>query len=62
MDALHDKYADKGIENIESTRDLEHSPVNEFGTPEEIVNIFARPANFNEALNKLENELYKFAL
>ena len=46
----HDKYADKGIENIESNRVLELSPINDFGTPAEIVKMFGGPGHFRKAL------------
>jgi type I restriction enzyme R subunit len=61
LNALLDKYADKGIENIESNRVLELSPINDFGTPAEIVKMFGGPVHFRKALKELENELYRTA-
>ncbi|MEP7170092.1 MAG: type I restriction-modification enzyme R subunit C-terminal domain-containing protein, partial [Bacteroidota bacterium] len=61
LEALLDKYADKGIENIESNRVLELSPINHFGTPAEIVKMFGGPGHFRNALKELESELYKMA-
>lgn len=61
LETLLDKYADKGIENIESSRVLELDPLNKMGTPSEIVRMFGGPAHFRKALKELENELYKTA-
>jgi type I restriction enzyme, R subunit len=40
LEALLDKYADEGIENIEDIKFLKINPFDHFGTPMEIVNIF----------------------
>ncbi len=61
LNALLDKYADKGIENIESGRVLELEPISEMGTPAEIVKWFGGPAHFKKAVNELEKEIYKHA-
>jgi type I restriction enzyme R subunit len=61
LKALLDKYADKGIENIESSRVLELAPINEMGTPAEIVKLFGGPEHFRNAVKELESELYKKA-
>jgi type I restriction enzyme R subunit len=61
LEALLDKYEDKGIENIESARILELEPINQFGTPQEIVKMFGGPEHFRKAVRELENELYKIA-
>ena len=57
--ALLEKYADKGIENIESGRVLELEPINSMGTPAEIVKWFGGPAHYKKAITELENEIYK---
>lgn len=61
LEALLDKYADKGIENIESGRVLELEPIRGIGTPAEIVKWFGGPAHFKKAIKELEDELYKIA-
>jgi type I restriction enzyme R subunit len=61
LEGLLDKYADKGIENIESTRVLELAPINEMGTPAEIVKMFGGVKQFRAALNDLEKEIYQTA-
>ncbi|MBK7856115.1 MAG: DEAD/DEAH box helicase family protein [Bacteroidetes bacterium] len=58
LERLLDKYADKGIENIESARVLELDPLNKIGTPAEIVKMFGGPAHFKKALKELETALY----
>jgi type I restriction enzyme R subunit len=40
LEALLDKYADQGIENIESMEVLKVKPLNEFGSPIEIISEF----------------------
>ena len=40
IDALLDKYADEGIENIEELSVLRIEPFNQMGTPAEIIKIF----------------------
>ena len=60
LEALLDKYANEGIENIESLEVLRIDPFNLFGTPTEILNgIFKGRWKYKEAVRELENELYK---
>jgi len=61
LEALLDKYADKGIENIESNKILELEPINGLGTPAEIVKLFGGADFFRKAVRELEDELYKSA-
>ncbi len=58
---LLDKYADEGIENIESMEVLKVKPLTEFGSPIEIINEFGSKENYLQAVKELENELYKTA-
>jgi type I restriction enzyme, R subunit len=59
LDALLDKYADEGIENIENINDLRVQPFDKIGTPIEIVNkIFGNKQKYLEALQELKNQLY----
>lgn len=60
LEALLDKYADEGIENIESMEVLQVRPISDFGSAVEIVNgIFGSRNNYLQAVKELENELYK---
>lgn len=62
LEALLDKYADEGIENIESLDVLNVIPFTEFGSRVEIVkNIFGGREKYLEAVKELENELYRAA-
>jgi len=58
LDALLNKYADEGIENIESMDVLRVQPINQFGTPLEIINIFGGKDKYLEAVKGLETQLY----
>lgn len=59
LEALLDKYADEGIENIEDPKVLRIRPFDEFGTPIEIVkNIFGGKHKYEEAIHELEEQLY----
>ena len=61
LDVLLDKYADEGIENIESMDVLRVQPISELGTPLEIVSLFGGKDNYLAALRGLEAELYMAA-
>ncbi len=61
LEALLDKYADEGIENIESMEVLKVKPLTEFGSPTEIIKGFGSRDNYLNAVKELENELYKTA-
>jgi type I restriction enzyme R subunit len=61
LNALLDKYADEGIENIEDMKILQVNPFDEIGSPVEIVKMFGSKKNYLEALNELEHEIYKAA-
>ncbi len=58
LEALLDKYADEGITTIENNEVLSIDPLNEFGTPPEIIRMFGSKEKYNEALGELEKELY----
>ena len=60
LDALLDKYADEGIENIEDPKVLRINPFDQFGTPIEIVNqIFGGRNHYEKALRELEKQLFE---
>lgn len=61
LEALLDKYADEGVENIESLEVLKVKPLTEFGSPTEIIHEFGGRDKYLEAVKELENELYKAA-
>ena len=61
LDALLDKYADEGIENIENMNVLRVQPINQLGTPLEIINWFGSKDQYLEALKELEEQLYMAA-
>lgn len=61
LEALLDKYADEGIENIESIEVLRIKPFDEFGSPVEIIKQFGSKEKYFEAIKELEIELYKTA-
>ncbi|MEJ5993387.1 DEAD/DEAH box helicase family protein [Pedobacter sp. Du54] len=61
LEALLDKYADQGIENIENIQILTVPPINEFGSVTEIIKAFGSREEYENAIRELENELYKVA-
>lgn len=58
IDALLEKYADEGIENLESLEVLRVEPFSKMGTPTEIVQIFGSRDKYLTVINELEKELY----
>jgi len=61
LNALLDKYANEGIENIEDIKILKVNPFDHFGTPTEIVKLFGGKDGYIKALNELELALYQAA-
>jgi len=61
LEALLEKYADQGIENIENIQILTVPPINEFGSVTEIIKAFGSREEYEKAIKELENELYKVA-
>jgi type I restriction enzyme R subunit len=61
LEALLDKYADEGVEEIENVRILSVKPFTNFGSAYEIVNQFGGRQKYLEAVKELEQELYKEA-
>lgn len=61
LDALLDKYADEGIENIEDIKVLKVNPFDQFGTPTEIIKLFGGKQQYMHAVTELEHALYQTA-
>lgn len=58
LEALLDKYADEGLENLESMDVLKVKPLYEYGTPLEIVKAFGGKDKYVKAIQELEKEIY----
>jgi type I restriction enzyme R subunit len=61
LEALLDKYADQGIENIENIQILTVPPINDFGSVTEIIKAFGSREEYEKAIKELESELYQIA-
>ena len=61
LETLLDKYADEGIEDIESLEILKVQPFNKIGSPIEIIKLFGGKQQYINAISELEQELYKVA-
>lgn len=61
LETLLQKYADEGIENIESLNILQVQPFNKIGSPIEIIKLFGGRQQYINAVMELEKELYKVA-
>jgi type I restriction enzyme R subunit len=61
LEALLEKYADQGIENIENIQILTVPPISDFGSVTEIIKVFGSREAYDNAIKELENELYKVA-
>lgn len=61
LEALLDKYADQGIENMENIQILTVPPISDLGSVTEIIKVFGSREAYDEAIKELENELYKVA-
>ena len=58
LDALLDKYADEGILNLDDTNVLRISPLNELGTPTQLVRAFGNKFDFEQAVYDIQSALY----
>ena len=61
LESLLDKYADEGVENLEDMNVLKLQPINQHGTPIEIIKSFGGKEKYFEALKELEDQIYKIA-
>ena len=59
LNTLLDKYADGGVNEIESIHVLKVKPLDELGTPMEIVKeAFGNKTNYEQAISEMETALY----
>jgi type I restriction enzyme R subunit len=58
LNALLDKYADRGIIAIEDTTVLQLDPFAKLGTPMELVRSFGGKQQYKTAIQELEQMLY----
>lgn len=58
LKALLSKYEDEGITTLESGKTLKVDPLNQLGSPKELVSAFGKKGDFDKALKELEKELY----
>ena len=61
LDALLDKYADEGVDDIEDIQMLKVRPLTGFGTPTEIIERFGGKEAYVKAVRELEDVLYETA-
>jgi type I restriction enzyme R subunit len=59
MENLLEKYADEGIDDIESMDVLKVKPFTEIGSPTEIIKVFGDRQKYLKSVQDLEFELYK---
>ncbi len=60
LDALLDKYADKGLEHIENINILRIDPFSTIGSPMEILEEFGGRERYFQAIEELEKEIYAY--
>jgi type I restriction enzyme R subunit len=61
LQKLLEKYEAEGITSIEKGSILSISPLDQIGSPVEIVSAFGKKQDFDTAVRELENELYNIA-
>ncbi|UOQ80992.1 EcoAI/FtnUII family type I restriction enzme subunit R [Hymenobacter sp. 5414T-23] len=61
LEALTEKYADEGLENLEDIKVLQVLPLSRLGSPLEIVREFGGKLQYLKAVQELETELYRTA-
>lgn len=61
LHSLLDKYEKEGITSIEQGAVLKVKPLNQMGSPVELVRAFGKNKDFENALKELENEIYNIA-
>lgn len=61
LEALLAKYADEGIDHIEDINILKVQPINQLGTPMEIIKRFGSKQVYFQAVQEMTTELYRAA-
>lgn len=61
INALLDKYENEGIITIEQGAILKVQPINQLGSPVELVREFGKMKDFEKAIKELEKEIYQIA-
>ncbi|WNH12559.1 type I restriction-modification enzyme R subunit C-terminal domain-containing protein [Flavobacteriaceae bacterium HL-DH10] len=61
LNSLLDKYEQEGIISIEQGSVLKVKPLNQMGSPVELVRAFGKKKDFDKAIQELENEIYNIA-
>ncbi len=61
LNSLLDKYEEEGITSIEEGSVLKVKPLNNFGSPVELVRAFGTKNDFDKAFKELEHEIYNIA-
>jgi len=61
LNSLLDKYEHEGIYSIEQGAVLKVKPLNEMGSPVELVRAFGKQKDFEQAIKDLGNEIYQIA-
>lgn len=61
LEGLLDKYVQEGVVSIEDTSVLKLKPLSDMGSPVELVRAFGKKQDFENAVEELEQELYKMA-
>ena len=61
LEALLDKFADQGVEDLDEIEILQLDPFTEIGTPIEIVRSFGGRQKYLDAVNDLSQQIYKSA-
>lgn len=58
LSALLDRYADRGVLDLEDPAVLHQKPFNEIGRPLEIAGLFGGPEGYRRAIRELEDSIY----
>lgn len=59
LEALLDKYESTNLKTLEDPSLLKVQPIDQYGTPLEIAELFGGPDQYEGAVSKLENKLYE---
>ena len=59
LGALLDKYADEGVFNLDDANVLRIPPIDQLGTPVELIRAFGGRSSFESAVHDLQSALYR---